>query len=184
MYYKKESVSWELEAHKTFHLLCLSVASFVTLCFFSEVSSVAPVFSTVSMAAWGLSGDLDFIDFSGVPPACFSFKLVFLLSDLDSLREREDFREGLSLDLSGVISTAGDVWVGVVDLFNVLEELSLWSEPEPASLCKLETHYKYVLTNCSQNMSKGKAKFIAKSLPLVFSGTMSTWIMKRCTCIL
>lgn len=32
----------------------------------------------------------------------------------------------------------------------------------------------YVLTNCSQNMSKGKAKFIAKSLPLVFSGTMST----------
>ena len=34
----------------------------------------------------------------------------------------------------------------------------------------------YVLTtcNCSQKMSKGEVKFIAKSLPLVFSGTMST----------
>lgn len=132
--------SRELQDHRNAPLPWFSV---VAACFFSKLSSVAPVFADGSITAWGLSGDLDFTDFSGVPPEFLSFKLPFLFSVFDSLREREDFRDRLPSLFSWVTSTAGDVWVGVADLFIGVEELSLCSEPDPASLCGYTRHYSH-----------------------------------------
>lgn len=48
-----------------------------------------------------------------------------------------DFPVGLSLEFSLVTSTAGDVCEGVVDLLSGVDGLSLCSELDPASLCKV-----------------------------------------------
>lgn len=79
-------------------------------------------------------GDFDITIFSGVPFTAFSF---LLLSDLETLR-MGDFPVGLSLEFSLVTSTAGDVCEGVVDLLSGVDGLSLCSELDPASLCKVQ----------------------------------------------
>lgn len=110
-----------------------NVDSVVALCFLCELPSPPPDVPNGSTAAWGLSaGDLDFAGFSGVPLEDF-FSLF--LSDLEPLRER-DLPSWLSLVCSRATSAAGDVCEGVDDLVTGVDELSLFSEPDPASLCK------------------------------------------------
>ena len=101
----------------------------------SELPSLPIDFSNGSTTAWGLSvGDLDITLFSGVPFTDFSF---LLLSDLETLRTG-DFPVELSLEFSLVTSTAGAVCDGVVDLLSGVDGLSLCSELDPTSLCKVK----------------------------------------------
>ena len=105
--------------------------SVVALSFFCELPSPPTDVPNGSTTAWGLSaGDLDFAGFSGVPLEDF-FSLF--LSDLEPLRER-DLPGWPSLLCSRATSPAGDVWEGVDDLVTGVDELSLFSEPDPASL--------------------------------------------------